>query len=243
MRAPAPIRCGLAVAVMTGIVLGGATESAAQRTRLPVRMPRVEVGGGIGWVGQYEVGTRDATFTGNQPGAEPDPVTLFRVSGRTRSGLVGSGWVGVNLNNAWGVEGVFHYSQPSLGANVFEDVEGAPDVTLVASSYTQMLVEGNLLYHFNRARFDGDHTVPFVLIGAGSLRQKNDEVGIDETGQIYQAGVGFKWTAIVDPRRRARGIGVRLDLRYVLRQGGVDFSDDDERQSFIAASAATTFSF
>jgi hypothetical protein len=221
----------------------GAAESAAQPVRPPVRLPKVEVGGGVGWVGQSDVGTRDATFTGNMPGEEPDPFTLFRVIGRTRSGLVGSGSIGVNLNNAWGLEGAFHYSRPSLSAHVRGDVEAAPDLTLVASSFTQTLVEGNILYHFNSARFDQEHTVPFVLIGAGSLRQKNDEEGIDEVGQIYQAGVGFKWSSVVDARRRARGIGLRLDFRYVLRNGGLDFSADNQRQSFFAASALTTVSF
>jgi hypothetical protein len=236
---PRAARCALAACLLLVAAVG---ESAAQQARPPVRLPRVEVGGGIGWVGQSDVGTRDATFTGNQPGAEPDPVTLFTVNGRTRSGLVGSGWIGFNLTNAIGVEGVFHYSRPSLSADIGADVEGAPNITLVASSFTQTLVEGNLLYHFNRARFDNQHTVPFVLVGAGALRQKNSDEGIDETGQIYQAGVGFKWTARIDARRRARGLGLRLDVRYVLRDGGVDFSDD-ARRSFVAASATTSFAF
>ena len=241
MRAPSISRGALTTLVVIWIVFGP-SDSAAQQARPSVRMPRVEVAGGVGWVGQSEVGTRDATFTGNQPGEEPDPVTFFRVVGRTRSGLVGSGAIGVNFANAWGVEGVFHYSRPSLGANISDDVEGAPNLTLVASSFTQMLVEGNILFHFNNARIDGEHTVPFVLIGAGSLRQKNDEEGIDEVGQIYQAGIGFKWTSVVDARRRARGIGMRLDFRYVLRSGGVDFAEDELR-SFFAASALTTVSF
>jgi hypothetical protein len=241
MSATLPARCVLAAAAILAMV--GASDAAAQPApRPPVRVPRVEIGGGIGWVGQSEVGTRDATFTGNLPGEEPDRVTLFQVNGRTRSGPVASGWIGVNLTGAWAVEGVLHYSRPKLSADIRADVEGAPNLTVVASSFTQTLIEGNVLYHFNRARFDNEHTVPFVLIGAGSLRQTNSDEGIDEVGQIYQAGVGFKWTARIDARRRARGIGLRLDVRYVLRDGGVDFSDDD-RRSFVAAGATTTFSF
>jgi hypothetical protein len=47
---------------------------------------------------------------------------------------------------------------------------------------------------------------------------------------------------VVDARRRARGFGIRLDFRYVLRSGGVDFAEDELR-SFFAASALTTVSF
>lgn len=242
MRAPPIVRRRIVLCATAWLVCAGAADSAAQLVRPPVRLPRVEVGGGIGWVGQSDVGTRDATFTSNQPGEEPVPVTLFKVNGRTRSGPVASGWIGINLTNALGIEGVFHYSRPSLSADISADVEGAPNLTLVASSFTQTLIEGNLLYHFNRARFDNEHTVPFVLVGAGSLRQKNSDEGIDEVGQIYQAGIGFKWTSLIDARRRARGVGLRIDVRYVLRYGGVDFSDDDRRSS-VAAGATTSFSF
>lgn len=242
MTTPTLVRRAVAACAAWGLFFALAGESAAQQARPPVRLPRVEVGGGFGWVGQSDVGTRDATFTANQPGAEPDPVALFKVNGRTRSGLVGSGSIGINLTNAWGLEGVFHYSRPKLSADLSADAEGAPNLTLVASSFTQTVVEGNVLYHFNRARFDNEHTVPFVLIGVGSLRQKNSDEGIDEVGTTYQAGVGFKWTARIDARRRARGVGLRLDVRYVLRDGGVDFSDD-ARRSFVAASATTTLAF
>jgi hypothetical protein len=239
---PTLLRRTLVSCVTTALLMALAGDSAAQEARPAVRLPRVEVGGGVGWVGQSDVGTRDATFTANQPGAEPDPVALFNVNGRTRSGVVGSGSIGINLTNAWGIEGVFHYSRPKLSADISADVEGAPNLTLVASSFTQTVVEGNVLYHFNRARIDNEHTVPFVLIGVGSLRHKNSDEGIDEVGTLYQAGVGFKWTGRIDARRRARGLGLRLDIRYVLRDGGVDFSDD-ARRSFVAATAATSFAF
>lgn len=237
-----------AIRVLTGVLVGWAvlahaTESAAQRRSAPpVRPPRVEAGGGIGWVGQSDVGTRNATLTSNATGEDPDPFTFFRVVGRTRSGVVGSGWLGVNLTQAMGVEAAFHYSRPSLRAVINDDVEEAPDTTIIAEAFTQTLVEGNFLYHFNQARFDNGHTVPFVLAGAGSFRQRQQNEGVTQTGAIYQAGVGFKWTSRIDRLRHAKGLGVRVDVRYVLRDGGFDFSDD-ARRSFIAASATTSFAF
>jgi Outer membrane protein beta-barrel domain len=221
------------------VVLACTRESAAQ-DRLPdVRPSRIEAGGGVGWFTQSQVGTRDATMLANQPGSET--VTFFEVIGRTRSGVVGSGWVGVNLNRAWGVEGGFHYSQPKLSAVIRRDVEATPATTLTAAAFTQYAVEGSLVYHVNQARFDRERSVPFVLIGAGYLRQREDD-GATETGVLYQAGVGFKWTSRIDRLRRAHGLGIRLDARYVLRDGGIDFEEDTLR-SFVAAGASMFVAF
>ena len=108
----------------------------------------------------------------------------------------------------------------------------------MTTTFKQTQVEGNVLYHFNRARFDNDKTVPFLFAGAGVLTQRDSEDGIDETGQIYQAGIGFKWFSRVE-QLRAKGVGLRLDFRYVLRDGGVDYSEG--WRSFVAINATTTF--
>lgn len=227
--------------VLLCLLLVAAAEVAAQpRARREVKPSRVEVGGGVGWVGQSDAGTRDATFTGNAPGEEPDPFVFFRVRGRTRSGLVGSGWVGVNVSDSVGVEAGFAYSRPSLRADIQADVEGAPDTTIVTSTFTQTQVEANVLYYFNNARFDADKTVPFVFGGAGVLTQRDSADDLDETARIYQGGIGFKWASRIE-RLRSKGLGLRLDFRYVLRDGGVDFSDG--RRSFVAVNATTTFAF
>ena len=226
--------------VLCALLLPASTAVAQQRQPRAVKPSRVEIGGGLGWVGQSDAGTRDATFTGNQPGDNPDPFVFFQVNGRTRSGLVGSGWVGANVTDSVGVEVGFAYSRPSLRANITADVEGAPATTIVTSTFSQTQVEGNILYYFNRSRFDNDKTVPFVFGGAGVLKQRDSEENLDETGQIYQAGIGFKWFSRIQ-QLRAKGVGVRLDFRYVLRDGGVDFSEG--RRSFVALNATTTFAF
>ena len=82
--------------------------------------------------------------------------------------------------------------------------------------------------------------MPFLFAGAGVLTQRDSEDGIDETGQIYQAGIGFKWFSRVE-QLRAKGVGLRLDFRYVLRDGGVDYSEG--WRSFVAINATTTFAF
>jgi hypothetical protein len=240
MSAPTTLRFWSLLAGLCVLLVPAADSAAQVRQRRAVKPSRVEIGGGVGWVGQSDAGTRDATFTGNQPGAEPDPFVFFQVNGRTRSGLVGSGWLGANVTDAIGIEVGFAYSQPSLRANLTADVEGAPATTIVTSTFSQTQVEGNILYHFNNARFDNDKTVPFVFGGAGVQAQRDSDESIDETATIYQAGIGFKWFSRIE-QLRTKGLGLRLDFRYVLRDGGVDYADG--LRSFVSLNATTTFSF
>jgi hypothetical protein len=214
--------------------------SAQSAPRAEVRPPTVEVGGGLGYVGQADSGTRDATMTGNAIGSA-DPVTFFRASGKTSSGAVGVGSAGVNLSRRFGVEGGFQYSRPRLSVRLDQDVEDTPSITIDGPAFEQYVTEGNLVYHFNGARIDDTRTVPFIFAGAGVLRQNADD-GTSETGTIYQAGLGFKWFSRVSQSNRAHGAGMRLDVRYVFRDGGFDFEGDQQR-SLVVFTATALFGF
>jgi hypothetical protein len=208
----------------------------AQGRDVTITPPTVELGGGIGWVGQADAGTRDATMTANAPG-EAEAITFFSASGKTRSGPVGVGTVGLNFSRRFGVEAGFQYSRPSLSVRVDEDVEDTPSLTVEGPSFDQYLTEGNFIYHFNDSRFDNRRTVPFVLAGAGVFRQKADD-GTTENGTIYQAGLGFKWLSALSSTGRAHGAGLRLDVRYVFRDGGFDFEDQQYRSFFVFTATA-----
>ena len=210
--------------------------AAAQVETRAVRPPTVELGGGIGWVGQADAGTRDALMTANALG-EADPVRFFRASGKTRSGAVGVGTLGINVSPRFGVEAGFQFSRPSLSVRVGQDVEDTPALTVEGTSFEQYVGEGNFVYHFNKSRFDNRKTVPFVLAGAGVLRQKADD-GTTETGTIYQAGLGFKWLSSLSNTGRAQGLGMRLDVRYIFRNGGFDFEDEQYRSFFVVTATA-----
>jgi hypothetical protein len=208
----------------------------AQGRDVAITPPAVELGGGIGWVGQADAGTRDATMTANAPG-EAELIDFFRASGKTRSGAVGVGLVGINVSRRFGVEAGFQYSRPSLSVKVDQDVEDTPPLTVEGPTFDQYVTEGNVVYHFNGARFDNRRTVPFVLAGAGVFRQKADD-GTSETGTMYQAGLGFKWLSGLTPAGRAHGAGLRLDVRYVFRDGGFDFEDQQYRSFFVFTATA-----
>jgi hypothetical protein len=235
---------GLPVPVVLWAVLGIFTSApvamAQDEAPPPVRPPAVEIGGGIGWVGQADAGTRDATMTANQPGGS-EPLTFFQVTGKTRSGPVGVGIVGVNFSRRFAVEGGFQYSRPRLTVGIDEDVESTPSVSIEGDAFDQFVTEGNVVFHFNEARFDDRRTVPFVLAGVGAFRQEAED-GTSENGTIYQAGVGFKWFSGISRTGRANGLGMRLDVRYVFRDGGFDF-EEDQRRSFVTFTANALFGF
>ena len=212
------------------------TLAEAQAETGAVRPPTVEVGGGIGWVGQADAGTRDALMTANALGEAP-PVKFFNASGKTRSGAVGVGTIGINVSRRFGVEGGFQFSRPILSVRVDQDVEKTPAMTVEGPSFEQYVGEGNIVYHFNNARFDNRKTVPFLLAGAGVLRQTADD-GTTEKGTIYQAGLGFKWFSGLSNTGRARGLGMRLDARYIFRNGGFDFEDEQYRSFFVFTATA-----
>jgi hypothetical protein len=236
MSARASIVRGFGLALALATPLWPVAAAAQTRPDVQVRPPTVEVSAGIGYVGQADSGTRDATMTANGLGSL-DPLTFFSASGKTRSGPVGVGSVGINLTRSIGVEGGFQYSRPSLSVELDQDVEDTPSVTLDGAAFEQYVTEGNLVYHFNGARIDETRTVPFVLAGAGVIRQNADD-GTSATGTIYQAGLGFKWFAKIARSGRAHGAGLRLDVRYVFRDGGFDFEPDQQRSLFVFTATA-----
>jgi hypothetical protein len=231
-----PVFGSCLIAATLAIIAAFPAGVSAQGRDVTITPPTVELGGGIGWVGQADAGTRDATMTANTPG-EAEPITFFRASGKTRSGAVGVGLVGINVWRRFGVEAGFQYSRPSLSVRVDEDVEDTPSLTVEGPSFDQYVTEGNFVYTFNDSRFDNRRTVPFVLAGVGVLRQKADD-GTSETGTIYQAGLGFKWLSGMSEAGRANGLGMRLDVRYVFRDGGFDFEDQQYRAFFVFTATA-----
>ncbi len=231
--------CRATLAAATVAAFLGLADAATAQT---VRPPSVEIGGGVGYVGQAEAGTQDATMTRNEPGEDPDRFTFFRATGKTRSGLVGFFTIGVNVSPAWGVEGGFQYSNPTLSVKIDQDAEQLPPIEITAATFRQYAVEGNLVYHLNPGRFDNRKTVPFLLAGAGLLQQQDDDTGVEETGQYYQAGLGFKWFSSISARNRAGGVGMRLDIRYIFRDGGFDF-EDQARRSLVTVSATAMVGF
>ena len=213
----------------------------ASAAQLRVSPATVELGGGLALAGVVDLDAVEATLTSNQPGT-PERFKFVRLDSRINADPAPAAWVGVNLTRVVGVEVGFQRSRPSIRTRISGDAEGVPAVTLTTTSISQRIVEGNVIVHGNAWRFDGQRTVPFLLAGAGQLRQVDDEQGLAETGRIYQAGFGFKWVSGITSSGRARGPGMRLDLRYVVRDGGFDVRGDT-RRSFVTFGMTASLAF
>ena len=106
--------------------------------------------------------------------------SLFTTSARIDAAPLIEGRVGVRLGrNVW-VEGGGSYARPDFAVDIASDIEGAPDVT-ATSMLTQVTVDGSLQYRWTRA---GRRIAPFVMAGAGYLRQLDDTRATAETGWL-----------------------------------------------------------
>ncbi|HTV00393.1 MAG TPA: hypothetical protein VMF13_07660 [Luteitalea sp.] len=176
--------------------------------------PRIEVIVLGGLVGGGDLGDRKADALGNQAPTSP-PATWFSTSARIDAAPAIEGRVGVRAFGGFWVEGGVNYSRPEFVVDISQDVEGAPDTT-ATSQLTEVLVDGSLQY-----RFKGRRLSPFVLAGAGYLRQLDDTRATAETGWLAQAGGGVVVRLAPGSRGFARRIALRADVRVVWLRDGV----------------------
>jgi hypothetical protein len=212
----------------------------AQSRDVAIDLPRVEAGAGLIWSGVSELGGRDATMTSNESGT-PQRLVFFKTDSQMKGAPGAGGWAGANLSRFVGIEGGFQYSRPTIRTRITADAEGVTDATLTATRLiSQSIFEANVLLYAPGARFDQQRTIPFLIAGGGYLRQGyRDGDDLSDTGWIYQIGLGFKWVSGLTQARRASGPGLRLDVRYVVRDGGLDFQDNARRPYLTVSSTAS----
>ncbi len=70
----------------------------------------------------------------------------------------------------------------------------------------------------------GRRLAPFVIGGAGYLRQLHEDRTLAETGRIYYAGGGARYW-LRGGHDNSRPIGLRGEFRINLRSNGIDFED------------------
>lgn len=228
-------RHAAALAAVAAMTLAGVPSAWAQGDEGPrLRARRLVVSAGAGVTAGYPIGEAAAELRANAPGTlTPPSFTLFRASTEvTRT-------AGVEARVAWpftpslAVEVGGAYSRPGLVVAISDDPEG-PDVTLEDSRLEQYVVEAGLVWQVP-ARALGRRARPFVSAGGAYLRQLYDDRTRVETGQLYHAGAGVRvWLRGGDGA--ARDVGLRGEVRYHLRRGGVDFAGDARR--FASASVA-----
>jgi hypothetical protein len=196
---------------------------------------RFEGGVGIVWDGGQSMGTRTATETTGSGGTSP----LFSTSSELGGAAGIDGRVGVRLSPSFVVEAEASYLKPQLRIAISADAEGAAPVT-ASETIEQFTIGANLRWMLPGRRWSPRFR-PFALAGGGYLRQLHEQATLLETGHFYQFGGGVE--ALLVPARRfhTQGIGVRADLRALVRAQGVAFDGGSETSPAAGASAFVRF--
>lgn len=199
------------------------------------RRGSVEISGGVLWNGGFGVDTLPAELTANA-GNDAAPVTLFQTESSI-AGVAGvQSRVGFFVSSTLSFEAGFQYSRPVLGVRVFDDFEDAEEVT-VDETMSRYVVDGSLLLHPRRWRFAGGRGMPFIVGGAGYLRELHEGRELVETGRTFHGGLGVKYWLT----RGRRRLALRGDALLVVRDGG--YSGEDERRPHPSVGATLSYLF
>ena len=220
-----------ALLACAAIACGGATAAAQGNTPTG----RVEVGGGVAWIGQASLGSSDAT----ESTASGPPSTIFRTSSNLSSA---GGWgvhVNVRVTSRLEVTGGAGFTRPTIRTEISNDIETSAAVTATERVDQYTFSAGALWYlPFRRP---GSRVYPFLSGSAGYLRQLHDMNTLAATGQVYQVGGGAKIFFASRRRSWLKGYGLRGDAGVTARTKGVAFDGGTLYSPSFAASLFVRF--
>lgn len=194
--------------------------SASAQDAPSLRAHRLVLEGGVVWSGSYGIGDLDAELRGNAAGAPP-PYAWLSAGSDVGSAVNGVVRIGFTLSSSLALEGGGTFGMPHVVVSIAGDDE-APPQQLEGEQLQQYLIDGALVWQLPMNI--GRRVRPFVIGGAGYLRQLHEERTLVETGQVYFTGVGARYWLRGGTGRR-RSLGVRGELRANWRRGGIDFQD------------------
>ena len=187
-------------------------------------------GGGVFQTGK-DLSNQPATLTRN-PSTGSDPLQLFQADASIEPAFGGQFRIGYYLSRTVAIEGGVQYSRPKLEVSLSDDFEDAPAI-VASESVNSYLFTGSLLYHFG----SGPGMKPFLLGGAGHVRDLHDGDEFIETGIEYHVGGGIKsWFG-----RGRRKFGYRAEALLSIRDGGV--GTDEDRRTVPTASFSLAYVF
>jgi hypothetical protein len=204
---PAPLDAAVLSTLLTLVL---AASAAAQP---PVR-GRVDVAGGVRWIGPIDFGVVPANEITPGGGTR----ALFETATMLDGSIGVTASVGVRLASQVRAEASVAYNPTALSSSVSGDVEGIPDLT-VTSPVKQFLLEGGVAVE--PRRWQTRRLVPFLTAGLGYLRQLNDGRTLVQTGSAYYLGGGAAYVRTNSGRRRLKATGMRVELRALILREGV----------------------
>ena len=180
---------------------------------------RFEVALGGRWTGALGFGKADALETR----ASGATFALFATDTELTASTGAEARIGIRASRILQIEASATYASSDLRTRISSDAEGIPDVT-ASESLMQFAFEGALLAELDRWRI-GRRTVPFVSVGGGFLRQLHEGRTLAEVGGTYHISAGVRYPLATRAAARLKAIGLRADVRAVVRTGGAAFDN------------------
>lgn len=217
-------------ALTPALVCGIALTVSAQGARKP-REPRIEISGGVLFVGGYSGGEKSADITANQTGG--GPYTLFKSRSRIDSAPAIEARLGWRLSRVFTIEGGVFTARPQLTTRLTADVENAVDTT-ASEDLSVYIIDAAVLVNF--VSKPEARVVPFARAGAGYVRELHEDNALVKTGSGFHAGGGV--TIWFNGRQT---VGVRGDARVYVINGGIDLDGGTRTQGAGGGSIVVAF--
>jgi hypothetical protein len=204
------------VRLAAAIAIVGSCAAAVQaQTVRPRSSSRFEGAVGVIWIGSGQMGATNAT----ESVSSGVRFVLFSTSTEIDAATGIEGRVGFHLTPMWELDAVGSYAKPQLTTTITGDTEGGTPST-ASIGVKQATIGGSVVAHLTRFHV-GAHGVPFAEAGAAYVRQVYDASAVVVHGQMFELGGGVKYTVSTPPAGRVSAIGVRADVRAVVRRRGV----------------------
>jgi hypothetical protein len=228
------IRKGCAAAAVILFLFTSSRDARAQPSRASTP-GRVEVSFGGLWMGGQALGNADANETTGAGSA----FRVFTSDSALGSGTGIEGRIAVRLLRSLEAEVSSSYATPKLTITVGNDIENAPAVTAV-ETIQQITVGGGALWYLPTKAL-ARRFAPFAAGGAGYMRQVHETGTLIDAGRFVQVGGGFKYLLFGHANRHVKALGVRVDVRALLRTRGVAFDEKAHAAPALGAAAFLRF--
>jgi len=223
---------GLALVIVSTLDV---TAARAQSPAAP-QPGRFEVAVGSLWTGHQALGSSDA----NETTSTGSSLKLFSTSSDLASAAGLEGRVGVRLRRSLEAEVDASYAKPPLRVAISNDFESSAPVT-ATETIQQFTIGAGVVWYLPYRPRRGTRVAPFAIAGGGYLRQLHESAILVQTGRFYQFGGGVKYLLASRPTRPLKGVGVRLDVRAIVRSKGIAFDAGQHTSPALGASLFVRF--
>jgi hypothetical protein len=227
VRAIAVISCAFAGALASALP--------ARAQEAPLVPGRFELAIGPQWTRGSSFGFRGA----NETQADGSALALFSTTSELSSAPGLEARIGVRVTRRLELEAIGSYAAPDLAIAASRDTEGAIDVT-AKERVQHFTIGGAAIWNLSVKRFSA-RTIPFLTAGDAYIRQLHDASTLATGGQQIWAGGGVRRLLTVRERRRLKTVGLRGDVRLVVRSKSIALDDRTHVAPALAASFFVRF--